>query len=246
MQTSHSIFERRPQHIAIIMDGSWRWAIERGLTREEGYRDGVENISRVIQTAIDLGIPYLTLLSFSSQNWARPRQELINLIAPLKRVLYKDLAKLHEHGVRIRVIGERSGVEGEVIKAIEETVALTSDNDGLQLTMAFNYGSRREITRAARRIAERVQDGALAPKDITADVLGTFLDTAGLPDPDLLIRTGGEQGLSNFLLWQCAYTEFVFTDTCWPDFTRETLQDAIAEFQSRDRRYGGLAAKSSI
>jgi len=245
MQTSHSTFERRPQHVAIIMDGSGRWAIERGLTREEGYRDGVENISRVVQTAIELGIPYLTLLSFSSQNWARPRQELINLIAPLKRVLYKDMAKLHEHGVRIRVIGERSGVEGEVIKAIEETAALTSGNDGLQLTMDFNSGSRREITQAARRIAERVRDGALAPKDITADLFGTVLNTSGLPDPDLLIRTGGKQGLSNFLLWQCSYTEYVFVDTCWPDFTPETLRDAIADFQNRHRRYGGLAAKSS-
>jgi len=246
MQTSHTIFKQVPQHIAIIVDGSERWAIERGLTRVEGYRHGIENFSRIVHATIELGIPYLTLLCFSSQDWTRPRQELINLIAPLKRVLCRDLVKLHEHGVKIRVIGEQSGVEGEVIKAIEETVAVTSGNDGLLLTMAFNYSSRLEITRAARRIAECVQDGALAPKDISADVFGTFIDTAGFPDPDLLIGTGGKQRLVNFLLWQCAYTEFVFTDTCWPDFTRETLQDAIAEFQSRDRRYGGLAAKSSI
>ncbi|MCH8240937.1 MAG: di-trans,poly-cis-decaprenylcistransferase [Proteobacteria bacterium] len=234
-----------PRHIAIIMDGSGRWAVERGLTRAEGYRHGVENIPRVVQAAIELGIPYLTLLSFSLENWARPRQEINKPIAPLKRVLCRDLAKLHEHGVRIRVIGERGGVEGEVIKAIEETVALTSGNDGLQLTMAFNYDSRREIARAARCIVERVRDGALAPEDITADLLGTVLDTASLPDPDLLIGTGGKQSLNNFLLWQFAYTEFVFVDTCWPDFTRETLRDAIAEYQNRNRRYGGLAAKSS-
>ncbi len=234
-----------PQHIAIIMDGSERWAIERGLSRAEGYRHGVENLSRVVQAIIELGIPYLTLLNFSLENWARPRQEIINLIAPLKRVLCRDLAKLHEHGVRIRVIGKRGGVEGEVIKAIEETAALTSGNNGLQLIMDFNFDSRREITQAARCIAERVRDGALAPEDITADMFGTVLNTAGLPDPDLLIGTGGKQRLNNFLLWQCAYTEFVFVDTCWPDFTRETLRDAIADFQNRERRYGGLAAKLS-
>jgi undecaprenyl diphosphate synthase len=245
MQKSHVKSERIPQHTAIIMDGSRRWALERGLTPVEGYHHGVGTISRTVQAAIELGIPYLTLLSFSSQNCSRSRPEIKKPIAPLKRILCRELAKLHEHGVRVRVIGERDGIEGEVIEGIEDTVALTSGNDKLQLTMAFDYGSRNELTRSARRAAERVRDGALAPKDITADVLGTFLDTAGLPDPDLLIRTGGEQGLSNFLLWQCAYTEFVFTDICWPDFTRETLRDAIAEFQSRDRRYGGLAAKSS-
>ncbi len=244
MQKSHAKSERIPQHTAIIMGGSRRWANERGLPLVEGYRHGVESIPRAVQAAIEFGIPYLTLLSFSSQNWSRPRQEIKKLIAPINRIICRDLAKLHEHGARIRVIGEWGGVEGEVIEAIEEAVALTSGNDRLQLIMALNYGSRREITRAARRIAERVQDGALAPKDITADVFGTFLDTAGFPDPDLLIGTGGKQRLDNFLLWQCAYTEFVFTDTCWPDFTRETLREAIADFQSRDRRYGGLVAKS--
>ena len=234
-----------PNHIAIIMDGNGRWAAERGLPRSDGHRHGVESVRRTVRAVIDLKIPYLTLFTFSSENWSRPREEIRDLMGLLKRFIRQDLADLHKHGVRIRVIGERGGVEGEVIKLIEEAVALTSSNDGLQLTVAFNYGSRNEIARAAKRLAEQVKKGDLAIADITEERLGRNLDTAGLPDPDLLIRTSGEVRLSNFLLWQCAYAELVFLDTYWPDFNRETLEAAIAEFQSRERRFGGLQARST-
>lgn len=234
-----------PNHIAIIMDGNGRWAAERGLPRSDGHRHGVESVRRTVRAVIDLKIPYLTLFTFSSENWSRPREEIRDLMGLLKRFIRQDLADLHKHGVRIRVIGERGGVEGEVIKLIEEAVALTSSNDGLQLTVAFNYGSRNEIARAAKRLAEQVEKGDLAVADITEERLGGNLDTAGLPDPDLLIRTSGEVRLSNFLLWQCAYAELVFLDTYWPDFNRETLEAAIAEFQSRERRFGGLQARST-
>ena len=234
-----------PNHIAIIMDGNGRWAAERGLPRSDGHRHGVESVRRTVRAVIDLKIPYLTLFTFSSENWSRPREEIRDLMGLLKRFIRQDLADLHKHGVRIRVIGERGGVEGEVIKLIEEAVALTSSNDGLQLTVAFNYGSRNEIARAAKRLAEQVKKGDLAIADITEERRGRNLDTAGLPDPDLLIRTSGEVRLSNFLLWQCAYAELVFLDTYWPDFNRETLEAAIAEFQSRERRFGGLQARST-
>lgn len=234
-----------PEHIAIIMDGNGRWAAERGLTRSEGHKHGVETVRETVRAAIDLGLPYLTLFSFSSENWSRPQSEIRDLMTLLRRFIRSDLADLHKHGVRIRIIGARTGIEGDIIRLIEDAVALTSSNDGLQLTVAFNYGSRDEIARAARRMAELVQDGKLKPKNITPETLSTFLDTAELPDPDLLIRTSGEVRLSNFLLWQCAYSEFVFLDIYWPDFTRQTLEDAIMTFRDRDRRFGGLRARST-
>ena len=234
-----------PEHIAIIMDGNGRWAAERGLTRSEGHKKGVEAVQETVRAAINLELPYLTLFSFSSENWSRPQSEIRDLMTLLRRFIRSDLADLHKHGVKIRIIGARTGIEGDIIRLIEDAVALTSNNDGLQLTVAFNYGSRDEIARAARRMAELVQDGKLKPEDITPDMLSTFLDTAELPDPDMLIRTSGEVRLSNFLLWQCAYTEFVFLDNYWPDFTRQTLEDAITIFRDRDRRFGGLRARST-
>jgi len=234
-----------PEHIAIIMDGNGRWAVERGLTRSEGHKHGMETVRETVRAAIDLGLPYLTLFSFSSENWSRPQSEIRDLMTLLRRFIRSDLADLHKHGVRIRIIGGRTGIEGDIIRLIEDAVALTSSNDGLQLTVAFNYGSRDEIARAARHMAELVQNGKLKPKNITPETLSTFLDTAELPDPDLLIRTSGEVRLSNFLLWQCAYTEFVFLDIYWPDFTRQTLEDAISIFRDRDRRFGGLRARST-
>jgi len=234
-----------PEHIAIIMDGNGRWAAERGLTRSEGHRHGLESVQETVRAAIDLGLPYLTLFSFSSENWSRPQSEIRDLMALLRRFIRSDLANLHKHGVKIRIIGGRTGVEGDIIRLMEDAVALTSKNDGLQLTVAFNYGSRDEIARSARRMAELVEEGKLKPKDITPEKLGNFLDTAELPDPDLMIRTSGEIRLSNFLLWQCAYTEFVFMDIYWPDFTRQSLEDAITIFRDRDRRYGGLRARST-
>lgn len=234
-----------PQHVAIIMDGNGRWAAERGLSRSEGHKHGVESVRTVVRAAIELELSHLTLFSFSLENWSRPQSEIRDLMALLKLFIRTDLADLHKHGVKIRVIGARSGIEGEIIRLIEDAVSLTSSNDGLQLTVAFNYGSRDEIARAARRMAELVKQEKLSLKDITSETMSDYLDTSGLPDPDLLIRTSGEVRLSNFLLWQCAYTEFVFLDTYWPDFTRATLEEAIATFRNRERRFGGLHKRST-
>ena len=227
------------------MDGNGRWAAERGLSRSEGHKYGVESVRAVVRAAIEMKLPYLTLFSFSSENWSRPQSEIRDLMTLLRRFIRTDLADLHKHGVKIRIIGARDGIEGDIIRLIEDAVLLTSGNDGLQLTVAFNYGSRDEIARAARRMAELVAQGKLSPEDITPEAMNNFLDTSGLPDPDLLIRTSGEIRLSNFLLWQCAYTEFVFLDAYWPDFNRGTLEDAIATYRHRERRFGGLRKRSS-
>ncbi len=240
-----SIEDDMPEHVAIIMDGNGRWAAERELSRTEGHKRGVESVRGVVHAAIEMGLRHLTLFSFSSENWSRPPSEVRDLMSLLRRFIRTDLADLHKHGVKIRVIGKRTGIEGDIIRLIEDAVALTRDNSGLQLTVAFNYGSRDEIARAAKRIAEQVKAGNLDSEEICPDLFGEYLDTSGLPDPDLLIRTSGEQRLSNFLLWQCAYTEFVFVDTYWPDFTRSNLEDAISTFRNRERRFGGLQARST-
>ena len=232
-------------HVAIIMDGNGRWAAERGLPRSEGHRHGVESVRNVVQAAIELNIGCLTLFSFSSENWSRPQTEIRDLMGLLKRYIRRDLADLHKHDVKIRVIGARSGVEPEILRLIDEAIALTSTNSGLQLTIAFNYGARAEIVQASQRIAQRVKEGTLDPEAITDELFKSFLDTGDMPDPDLLIRTSGEMRLSNFLLWQCAYTEFIFLDVYWPDFTRETLEEAIAQYHDRERRFGGLQARTS-
>lgn len=234
-----------PRHVAIIMDGNGRWAAERGLPRSEGHRHGVEAVRETVRAAMERGLPYLTLFSFSSENWSRPIQEVKDLMTLLRRFIRTDLADLHKHGVRIRVIGERSGVEGDIVNLIEEAVALTSNNHGLQLTVAFNYGSRKEIASAAQKLAEQVKKGTLEPSEITVDALGQEMVTADMPDPDLLIRTSGEQRLSNFLLWQCAYTELVFMDIYWPDFNAAALEQAVEIYRSRERRFGGLKARSA-
>jgi undecaprenyl diphosphate synthase len=233
------------RHIAIIMDGNGRWAAERGLPRAEGHRQGVESVRRTVETMLELGIGHLTLFSFSSENWARPKQEINDLFGLLRRFIRRDLADLHKNGVKIRVIGTRSGLDDDLLRMIDEAVELTKDNTALNLTIAFNYGARDEIARAARRIAEDVAEGALAAADVTEERFGAYLDTANLPDPDLLIRTSGELRLSNFLLWQLAYAEFVFVDAYWPDFSRDQLEAAIAEYQRRSRRFGGTSARST-
>ncbi|HXE03875.1 MAG TPA: isoprenyl transferase [Methyloceanibacter sp.] len=234
-----------PRHIAIIMDGNGRWAAERGLPRAEGHRQGVDSVRRSVKAALELGITHLTLFSFSSENWSRPRQEIHDLFGLMRRFVRRDLADLHKNGVRIRVIGTRSGLDDDIMRLIDDAVLLTKDNSALNLTIAFNYGSRDEIARAAARVAEAVAEGTLDVSDITPERFGSYLDTADLPDPDLLIRTSGELRLSNFLLWQLAYSEFVFVDTYWPDFSREALEAAIAEYQRRTRRFGGLKARST-
>jgi len=234
-----------PRHVAIIMDGNGRWAAERGLPRALGHRSGVEAVRRTVRAAIDLGIPYITLYSFSSENWSRPQSEIDDLMGLMKRFIRCDLAELHQNNVRILVIGERGKVDSEMRALMDEACELTRNNTRLNLVIAFNYGARSEITRAAQRLAEDVAAGRLAPADITSDHLSNALDTAGVPDPELLIRTSGERRLSNFLLWQCAYTEFVFLDAYWPDFGRELLLEAIAQYQARERRFGGLPRRST-
>jgi undecaprenyl diphosphate synthase len=237
--------DEMPAHIAIIMDGNGRWAGRRGLPRTEGHRQGVEALRRLVRAGLDLSIPYLTLFSFSSENWSRPQTEIQDLLGLMRRFVKRDLAELHEHGVRIRVIGSREGLQPDVLRLIDDAVTLTQGNETLNLTIAFNYGSREEIARAAARMAEDVAKGALRLEDVTIEGFAAYLDTAGLPDPDLLIRTSGELRLSNFLLWQLAYSEFVFTDLCWPDFTRDALEAAILDYHQRQRRFGGLTARSS-
>ncbi len=227
------------------MDGNGRWAAQRGFPRTEGHRRGVESVRGCVRAAIELGVSYLTLYTFSSENWSRPKDEIFDLMGLLKRFIRRDLAELHEQNVKINVIGTDAGVDGEIMSLIREAVNLTRNNTGLQLTTAFNYGGRDEIVRAVRAIALKVQQGEIDPAAITAEVFADHLDTAGLPEPDLLIRTSGVQRISNFLLWQCAYTEFVFVNAYWPEFNKDTFAAAIAEYQSRERRFGGLASRFS-
>jgi undecaprenyl diphosphate synthase len=233
-----------PRHVAIIMDGNGRWAAARGLPRSEGHRRGVEALRRTVRAAGDLGIRILTIFSFSAENWSRPPSEISDLMGLLRRFIRNDLADLHRNGVRVRVIGERAGLEPDILRLLEEAEELTRANDRIHLVVAFNYGARQEIARAARRMAEAVERGALQHKDISADQLTRYLDAPDLPDPDLIIRTSGEQRLSNFLLWQAAYSELVFTPVLWPDFDRPALEKAISEFRGRERRFGGLVART--
>ena len=233
-----------PRHVAIIMDGNGRWAAARGLPRGEGHRRGVEALRRTVRAAGDLGIAFLTIFSFSAENWTRPASEIRELMALLRRFIRHDLADLHRKGVRVRVIGERESLDLEIRRLLEEAEELTKDNDKLVLIVAFNYGARQEIARAARRMAAAVAAGDLAVSAITADKLANYLDAPDLPDPDLIIRTSGEQRLSNFLLWQAAYSELVFVPTYWPDFDRSTLEGAISEYHRRERRFGGLIVRT--
>ena len=234
-----------PRHVAIIMDGNGRWAAARGLPRAEGHRRGVEALRRTVRAAGDIGIRFLTIFSFSAENWSRPASEIGELMGLLRRFIRNDLAELHKSNVRVRVIGERVGLDPDIERLLTEAEELTKNNEGLTLVIAFNYGARQEITRAARRIADAVVQGRLQPADITTETVGGLLDAPDLPDPDLIIRTSGEQRLSNFLLWQSAYSELVFVPTYWPDFDRTTLEAAIREYQQRERRFGGLAAKTA-
>jgi undecaprenyl diphosphate synthase len=234
-----------PRHVAIIMDGNGRWAKERGLPRTFGHRQGVEAVRRAVQAAIDLKIIYLTIFSFSSENWKRPVDEVDDLMGLMKRFIRRDLADLHKAGVCIRIIGQRQHVDSELTALIDEAVELTRGNDRLTLVIAFNYGSRSEIAGAARKLAEKVASGELDASAITVEHMANALDTSGIPDPDLLIRTSGEMRLSNFLLWQTAYSEFVFLDCFWPDFDKSAFEVAIREFRSRERRFGGLTKRST-
>ncbi|WP_442874029.1 polyprenyl diphosphate synthase [Aurantimonas sp. C2-4-R8] len=247
------------------MDGNGRWAHSRGLPRSMGHRRGVEAVREAVRAAGELGIQYLTLFAFSSENWRRPQDEVAELMGLLKHFIRRDLADLHKEGVRVRVIGARKhfirrdladlhkeGVRVRVIGArdnltddiralLDEAESLTRDNQRQTLVVAFNYGARDEVARAMRRIAEKFAAGEVPLEALTPDYLDAHLDTAGIPDPDLIIRTSGEIRLSNFLLWQAAYSEFVFLPCLWPDFDRKAFEGAIEEYFSRDRRYGGLS-----
>jgi len=233
-----------PRHVAIIMDGNGRWAAARGLPRVAGHRRGVEALRNTVRAASDLGIAVLTIFSFSSENWSRPQSEIRDLLSLLRRFIRNDLAELHNSNVRVRIIGEREDLARDIRSLLEEAEDLTRDNGGLVLVVAFNYGARQEIARAAQRLAAEVAAGRLAADAITPELLGSRLDAPDLPDPDLIIRTSGEQRLSNFLLWQAAYSELIFVPINWPDFDRAALEGAIAEYRRRERRFGGLIAQT--
>jgi undecaprenyl diphosphate synthase len=227
-----------PRHVAIIMDGNGRWAKARGLPRIAGHRRGAEAVRRTITAAGELGVPYLTLFGFSSENWKRPSTEVDDLMALLRLYLCGEIADLHKNGIRLRVIGQRSRLAPDIVSLIENAEALTRDNSGINLTVALSYGGRDEIVAAVRQIADEACRGTLPLAAIDESCITSHLFTADLPDPDLLIRTSGEQRISNFLLWQCAYAELVFTKTLWPDFGRRDLEQAIDEYCGRERRYG--------
>ena len=229
---------RLPRHIAIIMDGNGRWAQARGLPRIAGHRQGADAVRRTLIAAGELGIPYLTLFGFSSENWKRPQDEIESLMGLLRHYLRSEIAELHRHGVRLRIIGERDRLAGDIAGMIRNAEILTCDNDRMNLTIALSYGGRAEIVAAARAIEAEVMAGKLALDHIDEAAVGRHLFTSELPEPDLLIRTSGEQRISNFLLWQCAYAELVFTKTLWPDFGRVDLEQAVADFGGRERRYG--------
>jgi len=227
-----------PRHIAIIMDGNGRWAQARGLPRIAGHRQGAEAVRRTVRAAGELGIPYLTLFGFSSENWKRPLAEIDDLMGLLRHYLRGEIAELHRNAVRLRVIGDRERLAPDIVTLIANAEDLTRENSGVNLTIALSYGGRAEIVAAVRAIAARAVDGPLSPEQIDEEVISRHLFTADIPDPDLLVRTSGEQRISNFLLWQCAYSELVFTKTLWPDFGQADLEQAIADFGGRERRYG--------
>ena len=234
-----------PVHVAIIMDGNGRWAAALGLPRFEGHRRGMEALRRAVRAAQDLGLRYLTVFSFSAENWTRPPAEVQFLMGLLKRFVRNDLAELHANNVRVRVVGAREGVAADIDAMLDEAEALTRGNDGLTLVIAFNYGARQEIVAATRRLAAKGAAGQLVPEAIDADALRREFWSADIPDPDLIIRTSGEQRLSNFLLWQAAYAEFVFLSSHWPDFDHAALAAAIDDFRRRERRFGGLGEESA-
>jgi undecaprenyl diphosphate synthase len=232
--------DQSPAHVAIIMDGNGRWAQSRGLPRYEGHRRGVEAVRGAVRSAIAHDVRYLTIYSFSSENWRRPPDEVATLMGLLKRFIRKDLADLNKNGVRVRIIGERENLATDIAGLLAEAESLTRDNIGLTLTVAFNYGARHEIVSAARRLAADVREGRVDINAIGEHDFAARLDTADLPDPDLIIRTSGEMRLSNFLLWQAAYAELVFLPILWPDFDDAAFVSALQQYAARERRFGAV------
>ena len=239
METGRKI----PQHIAIILDGNGRWAKAKGMPRNYGHTAGAKNVETVCQAAHDLGVKYVTMYAFSTENWNRPEGEVEALMKLLESYLKNCIKTADKNNMRVRVIGDTTRLSERFQERIRELEAASAKNDGLNLQIAINYGSRDEMTRAMRRMSEDVAAGKRKPEEITESVFEEYLDTAGIPDPDLLIRTSGELRLSNFLLWQLAYSEFYFTDVPWPDFHTEELERAIEAYNKRDRRFGGLTDK---
>jgi undecaprenyl diphosphate synthase len=237
--------QARPKHIAIIMDGNGRWAQQRNLSRSEGHLHGVETVGRVMEACRDWGIQVLTLYCFSSENWKRPEAELEFLMDLLTRYLIDERQRLIENNMRVRIIGQRSGLPKKVLDEIDRTLQVCQAHSGMTLCLAINYGSRAELVGAIRNIASKVQQGQLLADQIDEALVSSQLSTAGLPDPDLLIRTSGEMRISNFLLWQISYSEFWVTRTLWPDFDRGDLLEAIRQYANRDRRFGGLKPAGS-
>lgn len=233
--------QQLPAHVAIIMDGNGRWAKARGLPRTAGHKKGAEALRNLLVECQDIGVRYLTIYAFSSENWNRPQPEVSDLMQLLRFYLERELRTLVKHGIRLKIIGDLSQVEPGIRKQIEDAERKTASNSRFQLTVALSYGARSELLQATRSIAEKVKNGELRAEDVTEQTISEHLYTAGLPDPDLLIRTGGEQRLSNFLLWQQAYTELFFTPVFWPDFSIEHFKIALAEYAKRERRYGTTA-----
>ncbi len=229
-----------PNHVAIILDGNGRWAKSKGMPRNYGHAQGSKNVEVICEEAYKAGIEYLTVYAFSTENWKRSQDEVAALMKLLREYMKTCLKTAAKNNMCVRVIGDKTGLDGDIRERIAELEEATKDNTGLKFTIALNYGSRDEIRRAVIKVADEVKEGKLDPSTITEDVISSHLDTAELPDPDLLIRTSGEQRLSNFLMWQLAYTEFYFTDVPWPAFTKEELMKAIEAYNGRDRRYGGV------
>lgn len=229
-----------PAHVAIIMDGNGRWAKKRGLPRTMGHAQGAKVVEQILEDADHMGIRYLTVYAFSTENWTRPGTEVKALMNLLRTYMKTSLAKCAKNNVRIRVIGDKSRLDPDLQDSIRTLEEATKNNTGIGFQIAINYGSRDEITRAVRKIAQKTAAGELRPEDITEETISDALDTAGIPDPDLLIRTCGEERLSNFLMWQLSYSEMYFTDTAWPDFTKEELEKVVDAYNHRERRFGGL------
>ena len=235
---------RVPVHLGVIMDGNGRWAKMRGKRRTEGHIEGVKALRNLVELCITYGVRHLTVFSFSSENWTRPPDEIAFIFNLLRRFVASDLQRLIRNNVRVRIIGSRQGLEASLIRLIDDVQAKTAGNTGLELIVAFNYGGKAEIVDATRRIAEDVAAGRLRAEDVNEAMITSRLYTAGIPDPDLIIRTSGEQRISNFLLWQAAYSEFVFVDEYWPDFNEASFVRVLETFALRDRRFGGIEAKS--
>ena len=229
-----------PNHIAIIMDGNGRWAKKRMLPRNAGHAAGSKNVEKICAAAWDMGIEYVTMYAFSTENWSRPKEEVDALMKLLHSYLKDCLKTSKKNNMQVRVIGDISKLDKDLQERIIELERVSAENTGLHFQVALNYGSRDEIKRSIISIANEVKEGSLLPEDITEDIISSHLDTSGIPDPDLMIRTSGEQRLSNYLLWQLAYAEFYFTDVLWPDFSKKDLQKAVEFYQSRDRRFGGV------